>query len=499
MMPNPSLKRFSELWGEIADLERTQQILQWDQETMMPDGGHGARRSLLATLAATHHRLITSTELSDAVEEAMATTDTASVERRQLEAARHEIDRAAKMPEALVAALAEAASDGILAWRKARAQESFTPFAPALTRMLALRREEAAALDVGEHPYDSLLDQYEPGVRTAELVPLFDELAPALARVVARVVDSGIDIDEAPARGDFPQEAQRTFGRWVAEAIGFDFERGRLDLSIHPFCSGFAPGDVRITWRHDPEDFRPAVFGIMHEAGHGMYEQGLPADFERTPLGFTRSMGVHESQSRLWENHVGRHSGFWHFALPRFRESFPAWQGDHEGLWRTLHKVVPSLIRVEADEVTYSLHILVRFRLELALLTGELEVEGLPDAWDAAYEELLGLRPGNVVEGVLQDIHWAEGLLGYFPTYTLGSLLSAQLFETAERELGGLEPRFRDGEYAPLLDWLRTTVHRHGSRYTAAEITEQATGAPLSSAPFLRYVDDKLERVYGIV
>ncbi|MDX1382606.1 MAG: carboxypeptidase M32, partial [Thermoanaerobaculia bacterium] len=274
--------------------------------------------------------------------------------------------------------------------------------------------------------------------------------------------------------------------------------RGRLDASIHPFCSGFGTGDVRITWRYDRGDLRPGLFGILHEAGHGMYEQGLPADWERTPLGPARSMGVHESQSRLWENHVGRHPGFWRHALPELQRHFPAWSGSVDELCPAFHKIEPSLIRVEADEVTYNLHILIRFRLELALVTGELAVADLESAWDGAYEELLGIRPDRPSRGVLQDIHWAEGLFGYFPTYTLGSLLSAQLFEASEADLGDHGETFARGEFAPLLDWLRERIHRHGSYYTAGELTEAATGTPLASDAFLRYVGDKLATYYGI-
>jgi len=317
--------------------------------------------------------------------------------------------------------------------------------------------------------------------------------------MVAEVVESGIIVDESVAKGEFPEQQQLEFGRWVASLIGFDFARGRIDLSAHPFCSGLGPGDVRITWRCDHEDFRPGLFGILHEAGHGIYEQGLPGEWQRTPLGRARSMGVHESQSRLWENHVGRHAGFWRYVLPRFRGTFPAWPGATvEQMLPALHKIEPSLIRVDADEVTYNLHILARFRLEMALISSDLQVEDLPAAWSDTYDELLGLRPKNDVEGVLQDIHWASGLFGYFSTYTLGSLLSAQLFAAAEAELGDLESSFADGDFTGLKQWLAANIHQHARRYTAAELIETATRAPLSSAAFLDHVGAKAARLYGV-
>jgi carboxypeptidase Taq len=330
-------------------------------------------------------------------------------------------------------------------------------------------------------------------------VPLLGSLRDELSPIVKAVKDSGVEIDETPARGRFPGDAQERFGTEVAEAIGYDFDAGRLDESAHPFTSGFGVHDVRITWRWEEDDFRPGLFGVMHETGHALYEQGLPSELEGTPAGGAVSLGIHESQSRLWENLVGRSRSFWEWALPRFHQAFP----DHaavtlDALMPSLHTVRPSLIRVEADEVTYNLHVVARFEIERALFAGEVEVPDLPELWDETYEQLLGVRAPSAADGVLQDIHWAMGGFGYFPTYTLGNLVNAQLFEAAQRDLGDLDLQFGNGEFAPLLGWLRDRIHRHGSRFGANELIEQSTGAPLSTAPFLAHVRRIVSDTYGV-
>jgi len=310
------------------------------------------------------------------------------------------------------------------------------------------------------------------------------------------VVDSGVAIEMAPVRGHFPAERQVDFGRRAATALGFRFDQGRLDPSTHPFCIGLAPTDVRMTYRLQEDDFRPCLFGILHEAGHGLYEQGLPEAWHRTPIGEPASLGVHESQSRLWENHVGRSRGFWRWAGPVFEETF-ATRLDLDALWRSLHTVEPSLIRVEADEATYNLHVVVRFEIERRLLRGEIPVADLPEAWNRLYEETLGIRPPDDAAGVLQDIHWSQGSFGYFPTYTLGTMTAAQLFAAAQAELGDLEEAFAEGDFAPLLVWLRENVHAHGSRYRAAELVERVTGRPLAPDDLLDYLKRTIDEVYA--
>ncbi len=491
-------KRLYALWGEIRDLNAASDLLEWDQDTNMPAGGVGARGKVVSTLEGLKHQSLTSTELGDVLERCAAGAEQDSLLAAQVRRARLDVDRAVKVPRALAQSLAEARVTGFHAWRRAREAADFKLFASELEHMVDLRRQEAAAINPGGNAYDALLREFEPGAKEEDLVPLFSGLRDALIPLVRSVTERGVEIDETPAQGEFPTQSQLEFGRSLAVAIGFDFESGRLDESTHPFCIGIDRGDVRMTWRYEGHDFRAATFGILHETGHGLYEQGLPADLARTPAGSPVSLGIHESQSRLWENHVGRSRGFWRWALPSYREAFPsAPECDVEQIWALLHTVRPSLIRVEADEATYNLHVIARFELERALFGGGLEVQDLPAAWDDLYAELLGVRPTDAANGVLQDIHWSQGMFGYFPTYTLGTMAAAQLFAAANRELGNLEQAFARGEFQPLLDWLRDRIHRHGGRYEAAELIEKATGKPLAPDDLLAYLRQTTQEVYG--
>jgi carboxypeptidase Taq len=495
-------RRLYDLWGEIRDLQSVKDLLDWDQETYMPTGSVGARAKMAATMAAIKHQRMTSPELLDVLA-VCAEAPAGSVLAAQVRCAHLQVDRAVCMPESLVRALAEASATGGASWQKARAESDFSIFENDLRRLVDLRRQEAAALQAGgripgDDTYDAMLHRFEPGATETSLAPLFRELRDALTPLVRSVAESGAAVDESPASGDFPEDLQERFSRQLATAVGFDFDVGRIDRSTHPFCIGINPTDVRMTWRCQATDFRSAVFGVLHESGHGLYEQGLPAEWIRTPICDTTSLGIHESQSRLWENHVGRSRGFWRWAFPRYRDTFPdAPETDPESLWPLLHTVRPSLIRVEADEATYNLHVIVRFEIERKIFAGELEVEDLPAAWDDLYEELLGIRPENAAEGVLQDVHWSQGMFGYFPTYTLGNVIAAQLYAAAERDLGDLEELFADGEFRPLLAWMRDKIHRHGGRYEAAELVRRATGKPLEADDLLAYLRRTTAEVYG--
>lgn len=500
--PDPTTdphRRLLELWGEIRDFGSLEELLEWDQETMMPERGLAGRASLLATVAAARHVRLASAELAQVIAACLESAAPASVEAGQAEEAKRQADRARLVPAALARELAEARAHALSAWQEARAKAEFARFRPHLARLIELKRQEAACLAPGGNAYDALLDLYEPGSTAAELAPLFAGLRRDLAPLVRRAVEGGVAVDESPARGSFPVERQRELALAAARAIGFDLGAGRLDPSTHPFCTGINPGDVRMTWRWQDDDFRPGLYGVLHESGHGLYEQGLPEAWRRTPLGDAVSLGVHESQSRLWENHVGRGRAFWRFALPHLHRLFPASSGvTVEALWPALHVVKPSLIRVEADEATYNLHVAVRFEIERELFAGALEVDDLPGRWDELYEELLGLRADNAADGVLQDIHWALGSFGYFPTYTLGTLAAAQLYAAAERERGPFEESFAAGDFSPLLGWLREKVHAQGSRLKPAELLLAATGEPLSPAAFLAYLEGVLAEVYGL-
>lgn len=491
-------KQFYALCGEIYDLNAAEELLEWDHETHMPKRGGAGRGALLGTLAGIKHQRLTAPAMREALEACAEVAEPGSVLAAQVRCARRDVEHAVRVPEKLTRALAEVKSSALGAWQEARQAADWAPFAPLFEQTVALRKEEAAALSPDGPAYDALLDVFEPEATEAMLVPLFARLRQALAPLVHAVAERGAAIDPAPVRGEFPADAQEVFGRAVAAAVGFDFTAGTLHPAAHPFCVGINRDDVRLTWRWQEDDFRPALFGILHEVGHGLYEQGLDPEWQRTPMGEATSLGVHESQSRLWENHVGRSRGFWRWALPRLQAQFPgAVSCQVDALWPVLHAVEPSLIRVEADETTYNLHIAVRFELERALFGGDLSVSDLPGAWDDLYEELLGLRPPNVVEGVLQDIHWALGMFGYFPTYTLGTMAAAQLYAAAERELGDLEERFAAGAFDSLLDWLREKIHRQGGRYPGPELIERATGKPLAPDDLLAYLERTMADVYG--
>lgn len=491
-------ERFFHLWSEVHDLASAEEILGWDQETMMPPAGLQGRAKVLSTIAGLRHERLVSPRLREALEETAAAAEAGSVLEAQTQEARRQIERAVKLPAGLARELAEVQSTGLAAWAEARKQSDFSLYRPSLEHMLQLKREQADALAGEQSPYEALMEEYEPGVTEADLVPLFDSLKQVLVPVIRTVAEERRAVDESPVQGRFAVESQRRLGLHLAEAIGFDFTAGRLDASAHPFCTGFNPGDVRLTWRWEEGDFRPALFGILHEAGHGLYEQGLPEAWLRTPLGAAASLGIHESQSRLWENLVARSRGFWQWALPILHRFLPDTEGvTVDTLWPALHTVRPSLIRVEADEATYNLHVAIRFDLERALMSGNLEVADLPEAWDDAYEKLLGVRAKRAADGVLQDIHWALGSLGYFPTYTLGTLAASQLFEAAEKDLGNLQEAFTQGTFRPLLQWLREHIHAHGSRYWTNDLLEKATGSPLQAEPFLAYIQGTVDEAYG--
>lgn len=489
---------FLQLWGVVTDLEHGSAVLQWDQETRMPAKGAAARGKILATVAGIRHDKMVAAELRDALNAAIDEAQAGSLEAAQLAKAKMLIDREVKIPSRLAVALAEAESAGLHAWQRARAESNFSMFQTELEQLVKLNREKASALAGDGRPYDALLDLYEEGSTEADLVPMFAELGDVLAPMI-KAVSGSKAVDESPAQGYFDPAAQKSFCKMIAAQMGYDFDAGRLDKTTHPFCTTFGQGDVRITWRWQENDIRPAMYGVMHEAGHGLYEQGLPAEWARTPLWAASGLGMHESQSRMWENMVGRSEAFWHWAMPHFQKAFPDKAGlTPEQIFPALNTCKPSLIRVEADEATYNLHVAVRFEIERQLFAGSVNVTDLPELWDQTYQDLLGVRAESISDGVLQDIHWAMGAFGYFPTYTIGNLVCAQLFEQARQDLGDLDSNLAAGEFAPLLQWLRTNVHQHGRRHSTKEMVQKATGRPLSAQPLLSHLTTLAERVYGV-
>jgi carboxypeptidase Taq len=415
---------------------------------------------------------------------------------------RRAYDRATKIPQSLVEELARVTTAAQQAWEQAKKQNDFPAFRPHLEKVVGLKRQEADAVGYKGHRYDALIEEYEPGTTVAELKELFAGLTRDLVPLIRKVADSPKKPDRSVLSREFPVERQKMFAEAAAAAFGFDFAAGRLDTTAHPFCSGFGPGDCRITTRYNPRFFGESFFGVLHETGHALYEQNLPAEHFGTPLGSACSFGIHESQSRLWENQVGRGRPFWDHFFPRLVQSFPgALDGVTPEAWYfAVNDVRPSLIRVEADEATYNLHIALRFELELALLSGDLKVGDLPGAWNERFRALLGLEVPDDARGCLQDIHWSFGGIGYFPTYTLGNLYAAQFMAAAKRELvaEAAEEDFRRGQFARLRGWLTEHIHRHGQRFRAGELCRRATGAPLSPESFRAYLNEKYGRLYGV-
>ena len=484
----------------ISDVGAASAVLGWDQQTHMPPGGVAGRAEQLATLGRLAHEMLLSEETASLLD-AAGEPEPGSEDAALVRLARREYERATKLPSRLVAEISRAASLAQSAWEEARAASDWAAFEPHLRNILELQREVAEHLGYDDHPYDALLDRFEPGAKTANLRAMFEELRAALVPMI-REISSLPDEDRArPLYGRFDEAEQERFGRRVISAFGYDWDRGRQDRAVHPFCIDIGgPGDVRITTRFDPGWLSPALFATFHEAGHAMYEQNVDSSYARTPLSGGISMGVHESQSRMWENLVGRSRPFWSFYYPPLQEAFPEALGavSAEAFYRAINEVKPSEIRVEADELTYNLHILLRFELELDLLEDKLSVADLPSAWNARMKEYLGMTPGNDARGVLQDVHWAAGLFGYFPTYTIGNVLAAQLYEAAVGAHPEIPDEMARGEFGALRGWLRENVHRHGSRYDPDELVERATGRPPDAAPYLGYLRTKFGDLYSI-
>ena len=487
---------------ERALLNSCAGLLGWDEQTYLPRGGAEYRGDQMALLAGMTHERSTDPRINELLEIAEAATSggfdvRASANIREW---RRGYERLTRLPRNLVEEMARTTTLAQQAWVDARKHNDFAAFRPWLTAIIDQKRHEAACLSSGGELYDALLDEYEPGASAKQLAPLFQWLKAQLVPLVASITSANAAKPVEAIRGDFPVDRQKVFGEIVAAAVGFDFERGRLDTTAHPFCSGIGPGDVRITTRFDPSDFTSSFFGILHEVGHGLYEQGLDPAHYGQAVGEAVSLGIHESQSRLWENAVGRSLSFWTYWLPFAKSLFHETLGgvDLSVFHRSINRVEPSLIRVEADEVTYNLHILIRFELERALVGDSLAVKDLPDAWNALYQENLGITPPDFAQGCLQDIHWSAGLVGYFPTYTLGNIYAAQLFEKAGQELGDLDAQFARGQFANLLDWLRQNVHRHGQTYRASELVRRVTGSDIDPKPLVRSLKTKYSTIHSL-
>ncbi|MDE3119670.1 MAG: carboxypeptidase M32 [Nitrospirota bacterium] len=495
---------------EVQHLNSAAALLSWDQETYMPSGGGQARADQLATLQGLAHDKLVSPEvealLSQWVDPATGQAgdqpgdawDESS--RSLLREAWRDFSRAKKLPSDFVKRLGRECSLAQQVWAEARAQNAFRRFLPNLRTIVALKLEETQYLGYRDSPYDALLDHYEPGATVATLTPLFATVKARLVPLLNRVMASRVTVDDALLFQAYDPTRQVEFGKLVLTAMGYDFDRGRLDLSAHPFTTSFHPTDVRVTTRVYEKEFSSCLFSCIHEGGHGLYDQGLDQERYGTPLGEALSLGIHESQSRLWENCVGRSRPFWRCFYPLLQQLFPdqLQAVELDRFYAAINRVKPSLIRVEADELTYNLHIMLRFEIERDVIEGRIAVEDLPAVWNEKMRDYLGLIPPTDAEGVLQDVHWSFGAFGYFPTYTLGNLYAIQLYEQARRDIQGLEEEIAAGRLTVLKQWLNQKVHRWGRTFTADHLIRRVTGSPLNPDPFLSYLEEKYGRLYGL-
>ena len=488
---------------ETGVLSSIESLLGWDERCLLPAAAAEYRADQMTVLSGIIHARQTEPRLGDWLAELAASplaADPASLSGATIRQLKRQYDKKIKLPQTLVEELTRTSVMGQQAWQTARAGNNFAELAPLLEKTIALKRQQADATGYAQCRYDALLDDYEPGELTSHVAGVLADLRNELVPLAAEIRESGRSPDRTLLRRRYPVDVQEAFGRRVAAAIGFDFRRGRLDVTAHPFCTAPGPHDCRITTRYEENYFSGALFGTLHEAGHGIYDQGLPAEHFGLPAGEAVSMGIHESQSRLWENLVGRSRSFWEHFYPAAQQAFPEALGDValDDFYFAINDVRPSPIRIESDEATYNLHILIRFELEQALLEGDLSVADLPAAWNDKYRTYLGVEPASDSEGVLQDIHWSAGLFGYFPTYSLGNLYASQLFAQADLDLGGLATQFAHGQFGPLRTWLATKIHQQGQRYSAAEIVQCVTGAPLSHRALMGHLRGKLGSLYKI-
>jgi carboxypeptidase Taq len=498
-----SRERFDELRGrlaEIADLGKTAALLSWDQHVMMPPRGAAIRAEQMATVGRIAHEKFISPEIGRRIDDLRGwgeEQDYDSLEASLIRVVARDWEKACRVPPDLRAEISRSAALANPVWVDARKNNDFASFLPVLRKNLDLRKRYIDCFEVDDEPYDIVLDDYERGMRTKEVRRIFDYLKEHQAPLVKEVAAQG---GNEPRDHAFPIEQQKVFELEVARAFGFTDDAWRLDPTVHPFASGTGITDIRITTRYFT-DHLGGLFGTMHEFGHGLYEHQIEPALERTPLARGVSLGMHESQSRMWENLVGRSLAFWRHFFPRLQELYPDTLGgyDLDRWYREVNVVEPSLIRVEADEATYNLHIILRFELEQAMLADEFPLEQLPDEWNSRMWDYLGISVPDDTEGVLQDVHWSGGSIGYFPTYALGNLISAQIWERVVTDLPDLDESFERGEFAPLRDWLREHLHRHGRKYTPGETLERIVGtSQIDPAPYVRYLREKLAAIYGI-
>ncbi len=490
-------ERFSELknrLAEIHDLRRAQEILFWDQTVMMPPGGGAVRGAQLTTLDRVAHEMFIAPEIGKLLDELAPYEESLeydSDEASLIRTTRRDWEKSRRVPAKLAAEMVGAAAEAHDIWAKAREESDFATFLPHLERAVELKRRYIDCFEGYDEPYDVLLDDYEPGMKTAEVRAVFDQLKQELVPLIAQVASS--DEEDGFMSGPFPIDRQHEMSIAVIERFGYDPQFFRLDLTVHPFAASSGTQDIRLTTRYKDDDLT-SLFTAMHECGHGLYEHGISQSLERTPLCHGVSSALHESQSRMWENIVGRSRPFWNFFYPQVQRAFPDALGDveQERFFRAINRVRPTYIRVDADEATYNLHIILRFELEQEIFAGTLALADLPEAWNARFEEYLGIPIPDDSVGILQDVHWSGGGFGYFPTYSLGNIVSVQIWEKAVSELGDLTAQFEAGEFGELHTWLRTNLYSLGRKFTPQETLERIVGGPIDAGPYVRYLKDKL-------
>ena len=496
------LNRLKEILGVVADLNGAAALLGWDQQTNMPPGGVVNRGNQLSTLSSLSHSKFVSDETGQLLEELKPygeTLDEESDDACLIEVTDREYQKSVKVPSEYVAEWSKLTTIAHGAWEEARANDDFSHFQPYLEKIVEMRRQYADFFKPYDHVYDPLLDDFEPGMTTAEVQEIFTSMRPKQVELI-KAISEMPQVDDSFLHLNYDEKGQWEFGEAAITKYGYDWNRGRQDKAAHPFTTGFGIGDIRITTRVDENFLNTALFGTLHEAGHAIYEQGVAEELDRTPLGSGASLAVHESQSRMYENLLGRSYDFWVHFYPTLQEKFKTQLGnvDLDTFYKGINKVEPSLIRVEADEATYNLHIMLRLELEIALMEGKLAVSDLPEAWNARMGDYLGVTPTNDADGVLQDVHWSAGILGYFPTYALGNLVSNQLWEKINQDIPGLSGQIQAGNFGELLAWLRENVHRHGAKYKPQYLVKKIVGTTISPEPYLKYLNEKFGAIYGL-
>ncbi len=492
-------KLYQEKMQELADVNHAISVLNWDQETYLPQKGASLRAQQISTLTKIAHQLATSEELGDLLHQLSEQENLNEWERRNVTESLSAYQKKQKYNTEFVVRLSKVTSECYQSWLKARTASDFSIFQPALEEMIQLKREECELLGYDEHPYDALLDQFEPGEKTSNLLPLFKDVHQQLVDFVKEISDRS-QVEDQWMYKYYPKDKQWQFGLEVLEQMGYDFKAGRQDVSAHPFTTSFGSNDVRVTTRIDEYNLYEMIWSCIHEGGHALYEQGLKQEDYGLPTGNYLSLGIHESQSRLWENNVGRSLPFWKANYKRLQEAFPEnlQTVDLEKFYKTVNIVKPSLIRTNADELTYHFHILIRFLIEKELIEGSIKVKDIPQIWNQKYKEYLNIDVPSDKEGCLQDIHWSHGSLGYFPTYSLGSFYAAQFYQQAEKEIPDLEYQITNGNMRPLLQWLRTKIHQYGKFYTAEDLCIAITGEKLTFQYFMDYAKKKYGYIYGL-